>query len=82
MGCLYVVVTPLGSILALSWLYMILYYAAGVLFGYACYAGPDYKRPRISPVRNNEEMKHAYDAEAKGVGKKTHPADTGPNQAN
>ena len=85
MGCLHVVVTPLGSILALSWLYMILYYATGVLIGYVLLRRTrltkdhEYRRSEIM-----KKMKHVYDAEAKGVWEKDTQlqADTELNQAN
>ena len=85
MGCLHVVVTPLGNILALSWLYMILYYATGVLIGYVLLRRTrltkdhEYRRSEIM-----KKMKHVYDAEAKGVWEKDTQlqADTELNQAN
>ena len=67
-GCLQIIVTPLGDILALSWMYLIVWYGLSVLIGYLLL-----RRTRVTKdheYRRSEimkKMKHVYDAEAKGV---------------
>jgi hypothetical protein len=67
-GCLQIIVTPLGDILALSWMYVVVWYGLSVLIGYLLL-----RRTRVTKdheYRRSEimkKMKHVYDAEAKGV---------------
>ena len=67
-GCLQIIVTPLGDILALSWMYLLVWYGLSVLIGYLLL-----RRTRVTKdheYRRSEimkKMKHVYDAEAKGV---------------
>ena len=67
-GCLQIIVTPLGDILALSWMYVLVWYGLSVLIGYLLL-----RRTRVTKdheYRRSEimkKMKHVYDAEAKGV---------------
>ena len=67
-GCLQIIVTPLGDILALSWMYVVVWYSLSVLIGYLLL-----RRTRVTKdheYRRSEimkKMKHVYDAEAKGV---------------
>lgn len=74
MGVLHVVVTPLGNILGLSWVYATVWYGLGVLVGYILM-----RRTRVTKdheFRRSEimkKMKHVYDAEAKGVWEKDTP---------
>ena len=71
MGCLHIIVTPLGNILALSWMYALIWYGLGLLLGYILL-----RRTRVTKdheYRRSEimkKMKHVYDAEAKGVWEK------------
>ena len=67
-GWLQIIVTPLGDILALSWMYVLVWYGLSVLIGYLLL-----RRTRVTKdheYRRSEimkKMKHVYDAEAKGV---------------
>ena len=67
-GCLQIIVTPLGDILALSWMYLLVWYGLSVLIGYLLLRRTrvmkdhEYRRSEIM-----KKMKHVYDAEAKGV---------------
>ena len=67
-GCLQIIVTPLGDILALSWMYVLVWYGLSLLIGYLLL-----RRTRVTKdheYRRSEimkKMKHVYDAEAKGV---------------
>ena len=67
-GSLQIIVTPLGDILALSWMYVLVWYGLSVLIGYLLL-----RRTRVTKdheYRRSEimkKMKHVYDAEAKGV---------------
>ena len=67
-GCLQIIVTPLGDIIALSWMYVVVWYGLSVLIGYLLL-----RRTRVTKdheYRRSEimkKMKHVYDAEAKGV---------------
>ena len=67
-GCLQIIVTPLGDILSLSWVYVLVWYGLGVLIGYLLL-----RKTRVTKdheFRRSEimkKMKHVYDAEAKGV---------------
>ena len=67
-GSLQIIVTPLGDILALSWMYLLVWYGLSVLIGYLLL-----RRTRVTKdheYRRSEimkKMKHVYDAEAKGV---------------
>ena len=68
MGCLHLVVTPLGDLLSISWVYLLIWYAVAILLGYVLL-----RRTRVTKdheYRRSEimkKMKHVYDAEAKGV---------------
>lgn len=74
MGVLHVVVTPLGDILSLSWIYVTVWYGLGLAIGYVLM-----RRTRVTKdheFRRSEimkKMKHVYDAEAKGVWEKDTP---------
>ncbi len=77
MGSLHIIVTPLSDILALSWIYTVIWYAIGVFIGYILL-----RRTRVTKdheYRRSEimkKMKHVYDAEAKGVWEKDTPLQT------
>ena len=85
MGSLHIIVTPLSDILALSWIYTVIWYALGVFIGYTLL-----RRTRVTKdheYRRSEimkKMKHVYDAEAKGVWERDTPlqADTQLNKEN
>lgn len=74
MGSLHVIVTPLANILALSWMYLLIWYGLGVLIGFLLLRTTrvtkdhEYRRTEIM-----KKMKHVYDAEAKGVWEKDVP---------
>ena len=56
MGVLHVVVTPLGNILALSWVYATVWYGLGVLVGYILMRRTRVTRiTKFSSFGNNEE---------------------------
>ena len=68
MGCLHIVVTPLGDLLSISWLYVTIWYGLAVLIGYILLKRT--QRTKDHEFRRSEimkKMKHVYDAEAKGV---------------
>ena len=71
MASFQVVVEPLGDILALSWIYLWIWYGLGVLIGFILYkrtqVTKDHEYRRFEIMK---KMKNVYDAESKGVWEK------------
>ena len=74
MGTLHLIITPLGELLALSWLYATLWYLISI--GIGVFLLRRTRRTKDHEFRRSEimkKMKHVYDAEAKGVWEKETP---------
>ena len=74
MGTLHLIITPLGELLALSWLYATLWYLIGI--GIGVFLLRRTRRTKDHEFRRSEimkKMKHVYDAEAQGVWEKETP---------
>jgi len=71
MGSLHVIVTPLEKILALSWMYALIWYGLSVFIGVLLLRTTrvtkdhEFRRTEIM-----KKMKHVYDAESKGIWEK------------
>ena len=71
MASIQVVVEPLGDILALSWIYFVIWYGLGALIGFILFkrtqVTKDHEYRRFEVMK---KMKNVYEAESKGVWEK------------
>lgn len=77
MGTLHLVITPLGELLAISWLYATIWYVISIGIGILLLRRA--RRTKDHEYRRSEimkKMKHVYEAEAKGVWDKDTPLQT------